>query len=56
MLAEPDKRFVSSDVRIDNNSENLKKKDNGIVLVPEPSDDLEDPLVSKTDNDPKQPS
>jgi hypothetical protein len=35
----------SPDVRPDTDSVSSRKNDNGIVLIPQPSDDPEDPLV-----------
>lgn len=49
MSDEPVEKVPSMDVRAassSNSSEHSKKNDNGIVLIPQPSDDPEDPLVS----------
>lgn len=46
---EQEDKHPSPDVRIatgsDQSSEYSKRNDNGIVLIPQPSDDPEDPLV-----------
>lgn len=53
MSVEPEDKVPSSDLKTDTGRENSRKKDNGIVLVPQPTDDPEDPLVSKNYHDRK---
>jgi hypothetical protein len=44
-MADRDVKVSSPDVRTETDSMASKTNDDGIVLVPQPSDDLEDPLV-----------
>jgi hypothetical protein len=47
-LLDKDAKMSSSDVRTETDSMATKTNDDGIVLVPQPSDDPEDPLVRKS--------
>lgn len=44
-MANQDLKMSSSDVRTETDSMATKTNDDGIVLIPQPSDDPEDPLV-----------
>ena len=56
---EQEDKYPSPDVMVaggsDQSSEYSKKNDNGIVLIPQPSDDPEDPLVCEMILDPGIP-